>query len=91
MTGLEDSIKGKTFYIDNNGEYKELGQLKEISFEEDTQNKYEEISTVNGFECEVNIDKETARKLRSMFKTDKERKAERRFNKNKFREFIKNK
>ena len=92
MTGLENSVKGTTFYKTENGEYKELGILK--SKEIENQNEEEYINTMNdtetGFEFEIK-DKETIRKFKQLVKTDKEKKAERRFNKNSFRNFIKRK
>lgn len=92
MTGLENSVKGTTFYKTENGEYKELGTLKSIKIE--NQNEEEYINTINetetGFEFEVK-DKETIRKLKQLVKTDKDKKTERRFNKNSFRNSIKRK
>ena len=46
--------------------------------------------TETGFEFEIK-DKETIRKIKQLVKTDKDKKTERRFNKNNFRSFIKNK
>lgn len=91
MTGLEDSVKGKAFFKAKNGEYKELGTLKLTEVE--NQNEEEYINTINdieaGFEFEIK-DKETIRKLKQLVKTDKDKRAERTFNKNSFRNFIKN-
>lgn len=91
MTGLEDSIKGTTFFKTENGEYKELGTLKSIEI--DSQNEEEYINTPTDkeveFECTV-TDKDTIRKFKQLAKTDKDKKAERRFNKNSFRSFIRN-
>ena len=89
MTGLESSVKGKTFYKTERGEYKELGVLKSVEIE-DTE-EYANIIADTEAEFEVNLDKETAKKLKSLFKTDKEKKSERRFDKNSFRNFIKKK
>ena len=92
MTGLENNIKGTTFYKTENGEYKELGILKSIEIK--NQNEEEYINMMNdtetGFEFEIK-DKETIRKIKQLVKTDKDKKTERRFNKNNFRSFIKNK
>lgn len=89
MTGLEDSIKGKAFYKTENGEYKELGVLKSVEIEDVEESKNIITDTEAEFECTIN-DKDTIRKLKQLFKTDKKKKAERRFNKNSFRKFIRN-
>ena len=92
MTGLEDSVKGKAFYKTESGEYKELGVLKSAEIEdiEDIEeSKYIITDTEAEFECTIN-DKDTIRKLKQLFKTDKEKKAERRHNKQNFRNFIRN-
>lgn len=89
MTGLEDSIKGKAFYKTENGEYKELGVLKSAEIEDIEESKNIITDTEAEFECTIN-NKDTIRKLKQLFKTDKEKKEERRFNKNSFRKFIRN-
>lgn len=89
MTGLEDSIKGKTFFKTENGEYQELGTLKSIEIESKNEEKYMNIITDIEAEFEIK-DKDTIRKLKQLLKTDKDKKAERRYNKNSFRSFIRN-
>lgn len=89
MTGLEDSVKGKAFYKTENGEYKELGVLKSVEIEDIEESKNIITDTEAEFECTIN-DKDTIRKLKQLFKTDKEKKAERRHNKQNFRNFIRN-
>lgn len=91
MTGLEDSIKGTTLFKTKNGEYKELGTLKSIEIENKNEEEYMNIPTDTEveFECTV-TDKDTIRKFKQLAKTDKDKKAERRFNKNSFRSFIRN-
>lgn len=42
MVGLESSVKGMAFYIDKNGEYKEIGNVQEISLIEDEENNKKE-------------------------------------------------
>lgn len=91
MTGLEDSIKGTTFYKTENGEYWEMGELISIEIEEQNEKKYTDIITKTEREFEFKIkNKETIRKIKQLVKTDKDKKEERRFNKNKFRKFISN-
>ena len=92
MTGLEDSVKGKVFYKTESGQYKELGILKSTEIENTTEITNIKVDTKAELECTIN-DKDTIRKLKQLkqlFKTDKEKKAERRFNKNSFRNFIRN-
>lgn len=89
MDGLEDSVKGKAFYKTESGEYKELGTLESLEIEETEEITNIIADTEAEFECTIN-DKDTIRKLKQLFKTDKKKKAERRFNKNSFRKFIRN-
>lgn len=89
MIGLEDSVKGKVFYKTESGEYKELGVLESAEIENTTEITNIKADTEAELECTIN-DKDTIRKLKQLFKTDKEKKAERRFNKNSFRNFIRN-
>lgn len=90
MTGLENSIKGTAFYITEEGEYKELGTTKTIEIEEPEEYTNIIQDTEEEFECTI-TDKETIRRLKQLCKMDKDKKAERRFNKNSFRSFIKRK
>lgn len=91
MTGLEDSIKETAFFKTENGEYKELGTLKSIEIESQNEEEYTNTitDTEGKFEFEIK-DKDTIRKLKQLAKTDKDKKTERRFNKNSFRNFISN-
>lgn len=90
MTGLENSIKGTAFYITEEGEYKELGTIKAIETEEPEEYTNIIQDTKAEFECTI-TEKETIRRLKQLCKTDKDKKAERRFNKNNFTNFIKRK
>ena len=80
------------YFEDENGEYKVLGITKdvELNFEEDEELKKtaKELETDRSFEYEIK-NKEAIRKLRILMKTDKDKKAERRYNKESFRKFIK--
>ena len=87
MTGLESNIKGKAFYRTENGEYQELGELISIETEEQNEKKYKYITTNTEIEFEIK-NKDIIRKFKQLIKTDKEKKAERRFNKDTFRKFI---
>lgn len=91
MTGLEDSIKGTAFFKAENGEYQELGTLEAIEIESQNEEKYADMITDTEGKSEFEIkDKDIIRKIKQLLKTDKDKKAERRFNKNSFRNFISN-
>ena len=79
MDGLEDSVKGKAFYKTESGEYKELGTLESLEIEETEEITNIITDTEAEFECTIN-DKDTIRKLKQLFKTDK----------NSFRKFRRN-
>lgn len=87
--GFEES---KLYFEDESGELKELGIGKdiEVNIEEDSELKdfVKGLESNGSFECEIK-DKESIRKLRILMKTDKDKKAERRYNKESFRKFIK--
>ncbi len=92
MTGLENSIKGTTFYINKNGEYEELRVGTIENEKEAIECEYTITDTEAEHTIELKNDYRIAkfiRKIKVLCKTDKERKAEKRFNKQKFREFIK--
>jgi len=91
MTGLEDNVKGKTFFKTENGEYKELRTLKSIEIGNENKEEYINILTDTEveFECTV-TDKDIIRKFEQLAKTEKDKKVERILNKNSFRNFIKN-
>lgn len=84
--------EGKLYFQNEDGELKELGIAKdiEVNIEEDSELKdfVKELETDGSFEYEIK-DKESIRKLRMLMKTDKDKKAERRYNKESFRKFIK--
>ena len=84
--------EGKLYFQNEDGELKELGIAKdiEVNVEEDQELKEfaKGLETDGSFECEIK-DKESIRKLRILMKTDKDKKAERRYNKESFRKFIK--
>ena len=84
--------EGKLYFEDENREYKELGFIKDVdvSIEEDQELKdfVKGLESNESFECEIK-EKESIRKLRMLMKTDKEKKEERRYNKESFRKFIK--
>ena len=88
---MPTETKIKTFFINSGGEYKELGTITDIDVTEEA----EEDIMVNaynaqGYTGELEVrDKETLRRLRKIVKTDKEAKAEQRYNKEMFRKFIK--
>lgn len=87
MTGLEESVKGKVFYKNKDGEYEEIGIATSIEVDNQKEDEYKNIivDTETSFEIK---DKKTIKKLTRMFKTDKEKKAEIRHNKNIFRNYI---
>ena len=85
----EEKVENKLFMQLENGEYKELGGLKSVEIEDIEESKNIITDTEAEFECTIN-DKDTIRKLKQLFKTDKEKKAERRHNKQNFRNFIRN-
>lgn len=93
MTGLEYSVKGTVYLKNKNREYQELGTLKSKEIENQNKNEYTNIitdtNTEREFECKV-TNKDIIRKLKQLAKTDKDKKAERRFNKNCFKNFISN-
>lgn len=61
MGGLENSVKGTAFYIDENGEYQEIGPVQEISFTEEEENnkkewdKLEELYNTKEYTAEFEI------------------------------------
>lgn len=87
--------KGKLYFFNDIGECNELGIIEngEITPKEDKEDKefIRKIESYNG-ELTVDIkDKETIRKIKQLFKTDIQRKAERRYNKKSYRDFIRKK
>lgn len=59
MMPLGDSVKGTLFVQDEDGEYKELGQVSSIEFlkelNEDDNNIFEDLTKETTFECEISI------------------------------------
>ena len=77
----------KLYIQDENGELKELGEpeLLELNNDDDTG-----INVEGEFSFEI-TDKNDIRKLKNLVKTKKDRQEEIEYNKNQFRNFIKNK
>lgn len=90
--------KGKLYFSNNGGEYKELGRIEnaEITQEED-KNDAEMKEFINKMECydgELTVDikdREAIRRIKQLLKTDIQKKAEQRYNKRSFRNFIRKK
>lgn len=90
--------KGKLYFSNNDGEYKELGRIEnaEITQEED-KNDAEMKEFINKMECydgELTVDikdREAIRRIKQLLKTDIQKKAEQRYNKRSFRNFIRKK
>lgn len=85
--------KGKLYFEDENGEYKELadGTIEDISVSEDEEvDIFGSCTHEYSFEFEIK-DKKAIREMRKLLKTDKVRKREQRYNKESFRKFIKGK
>lgn len=59
MMPLENSVKGTLFVQDEDGEYKELGQVKSVEFSkvlnEDDNNIFNDLFKETTFECEITI------------------------------------
>ena len=89
---------GKLYFSNNGGEYKELGRIEnaEITQEED-KNDAEMKEFINKMECydgELTVDikdREAIRRIKQLLKTDIQKKAEQRYNKRSFRNFIRKK
>jgi hypothetical protein len=90
--------KGKLYFSNNSGEYKELGSMANIEMtpvedKDDTEMK-DFISKMESYDGELTIDikdRKIIREIKRLFKTDIQKKAEQRYNKKSFRKFIKNK
>ena len=86
------------YFLNNGGEYKELGRIEnaEITPEEDkddTEMK-DYINKTESYDGELTVDikdREAIRRIKQLLKTDIQKKAEQRYNKQSFRKFIKNK
>lgn len=58
MVGLESSVKATAFYIDKNGEYQEIGDVKEVSLTEEKEERLAELEKLyneEGYTGEVEI------------------------------------
>lgn len=79
----------KLYIKDETGEFKELGEtgLLELNNDDTT---YTGINVEGEFSFEI-TDKNAIRKIKNLFKTKKDRQEEIEYNKNQFRDFIKNK
>ncbi len=90
--------KGKLYFSNNDGEYKELGSVANLEMtpvedKDDTEMK----DFINKMECydgELTVDikdREAIRRIKQLLKTDIQKKAEQRYNKRSFRNFIRKK
>lgn len=90
--------KGKLYFSNNDGEYKELGSVANLEMtpvedKDDTEMK-DFISKIEDYDEELTIDikdRKTIREIKRLLKTDIQRKAERRYNKKAYRDFIRKK
>ena len=90
--------KGKLYFSNNDGEYKELGSVANLEMtpvedKDDTKMK-DFISKIEDYNEELTIDikdRKTIREINRLLKTDIQRKAERRYNKKAYRDFIRKK
>lgn len=84
--------EGKLYFEDENGELKELGiaQGVEVNIEEDQELKefIKNLETDGSLEFEIK-NENAIRKIKRLMKKDKDIKEERRYNKQSFRKFIK--
>lgn len=79
----------KLYIKDENGEFKELGETELLELNNDNIT-YTGINVEGEFSFEI-TDKNAIRKIKNLFKTKKDRQEEIEYNKNQFRDFIKNK
>lgn len=90
--------KGKLYFSNNSGEYKELGSIANIKMtpveDKDDREMKDFISKMESYDEELTIDikdRKTIREIKRLLKTDIQRKAERRYNKKAYRDFIRKK
>lgn len=90
--------KEKLYFSNNSGEYKELGSIANIEMtpaeDKDDSEIKDFISKIESYDGELTIDikdRKTIREIKRLFKTDIQRKAERRYNRKAYREFIRKK
>lgn len=89
--------KGKLYFSNNSEEYKELESIANVEItpvEEDSTEMKDITSKMENYNGELQIDirdRKTIREIKRLFKTDIQRKAERRYNKKAYREFIRKK
>lgn len=88
---------GKLYFLNNGEEYKELGSIENVEItpvEEDSTEMKDITSKMENYNGELQIDiraRKTIREIKRLFKTDIQRKSERRYNKRTFRDFIRKK
>lgn len=88
---------GKLYFSNNGEEYKELGSIANVEItpvEEDSTEMKDITSKMENYNGELQIDirdRKTIREIKRLFKTDIQKKAERRYNKKRFRNFIRKK
>ena len=83
----------KLYIQDETGGFKELGEIEslELNNADDLDNlTYTGINVEGDFSFEI-TDKNDIRRIKNLFKTKKDRQEEIEYNKNQFRDFIKNK
>lgn len=89
--------KGKLYFSNNSEEYKELESIANVEItpvEEDSTEMKDITSKMENYNGELQIDirdRKTIREIKRLFKTDIQRKAERRYNKKAYRDFIRKK
>ena len=79
----------KLYIQDETGEFKELGETELLELNNDNIT-YTGINVEGEFSFEI-TDKNSIRKIKNLLKTKKDRQEEIEYNKNQFRDFIKNK
>lgn len=88
---------GKLYFSNNGEEYKELGSIANVEItpvEEDSTEMKDITSKMENYNGELQIDirdRKTIREIKRLFKTDIQKKSERRYNKKRFRNFIRKK
>lgn len=89
--------KGKLYFSNNSEEYKELESIANVEItpvEEDSTEMKDITSKMENYNGELQIDirdRKTIREIKRLLKTDIQRKAEQRYNKKAYRDFIRKK
>lgn len=90
--------KGKLYFSNNSAEYKELGSIENAEITPEEDKDYTEmkdfISKMESYDGELTVDikdREAIRRIKQLLKTDIQKKAEQRYNKRSFRNFIRKK